>query len=573
MDNPRLILYVALGLILLMIWQAWEQQSAPPPAPVAATAPTSAEPATQAASAEVPKVPETPQAASGATGVSSGAGAVTRGDRIEVLTDFFQGSIDTSGGDLRELRLRKHPVTADRPDQPFRLMGDEGDVFFAQSGLIGHGGDLPTHKTQFSAAQKRFVLDDKSNELRVPLTYQSKDGVRYTKTYIFRRDSYVVDVEFAVVNASKREWNGFLYNQFQRSYVDTSGGLTTIATYTGAAIYSPEHKYEKISFDDMAKKPFRREVTGGWVAMLQHYFVGAWLPPKNERAEFYTDALPNNRYVAGYKQLAPTTVAAGQSGILGTRLYAGPKEQRRLALLACPEADLAKKPCSENEQTRAPGMDLTVDYGSLTFLSAPLFWLLNWIHSVIQNWGWAIVVLTILVKLAFYPLSAMSYKSMAQMRKVQPKLEAIKKTHGHDRQQLNQAMMELYKTEKINPMGGCLPILIQIPVFIALYWVLLESVEMRQAPWVLWIKDLSSKDPYYVLPLIMGATMYLQQQLSPQPPDPVQRKVFMIMPVVFTGMFIFFPAGLVLYWTVNNLLSIAQQWRINQVIGAKGKAA
>jgi YidC/Oxa1 family membrane protein insertase len=565
MDNPRLFLYVALGLILFMIWQAWEQQTAPPPASAPTAAPAGAQ---SAPAADVPKVPDAPST----PGASAGAPVATtlvRAERIDVITDLFQASIDTNGGDLRELRLRKHPVAADKPEQPFRLMGDEGDVFIAQSGLIGHGGDLPTHKTRFSAAQKRYVLDDRSNELRVPLSYVGKDGVRYTKTYIFRRDSYAVDVEFAIANNTKREWIGYLYNQFQRSYVDTSGGLTTIATFTGAAIYSPEKKYEKLSFDDMKSKPLKREVTGGWVAMLQHYFVGAWLPLNSERTEFYTDTVDGNRYVTGYKQLAPTTVAAGQAGVLRTRLYAGPKEQRRLALLACADADLAKKACSENEQTRAPGMDLTVDYGALTFLSAPLFWLLDFIYKLIGNWGWSIIGLTVLVKLAFYPLSAMSYKSMAQMRKVAPKLESIKKTHGHDRQALNQAMMELYKTEKINPFGGCLPILIQIPVFIALYWVLLESVEMRQAPWVLWIKDLSSKDPYYVLPIVMGATMYLQQRLSPQPPDPIQRKVFMIMPIMFTGMFIFFPAGLVLYWTINNVLSILQQWRINTVIESK----
>jgi YidC/Oxa1 family membrane protein insertase len=562
MDNPRLLLYIALAFIVFMLWQAWEQQHAPVAPPVASS-PASAPAATSGA--DVPKVPQAPAAAPTASAAPS---APARGDRIEVVTDLFHASIDTAGGDLRELRLRQHPVAADKPEQGFRLMGDEGDVFIAQSGIIGHGADLPTHKTRFLAAQKRYALDDKSSELRVPLTYAGKDGVRYTKTFVFRRDSYAVDVEFTVTNASAREWSGFLYNQFQRSYVDTSGGLTTIATFTGAAIYSPEKKYEKLSFDDMAKKPLKREVTGGWVGMLQHYFVGAWLPTKDERTEFYTDTVDSNRYVAGYKQLAPTTVAARQTGTLSTRLYVGPKEQRRLALLACAEADLAKL-CSETEQTRAPGMELTVDYGALTFLSAPLFWLLNFIYKLLGNWGWAIIGLTVLVKLAFYPLSAMSYRSMAQMRKVAPKLEAIKKTHGHDRQLMNQAMMELYKTEKINPFGGCLPILIQIPVFIALYWVLLESVEMRQAPWVLWIKDLSTKDPYYVLPLIMGASMYLQQQLSPQPPDPVQRKVFMLMPVIFTGMFIFFPAGLVLYWTVNNLLSILQQWRINTVMGGK----
>ncbi|HKQ31309.1 MAG TPA: membrane protein insertase YidC, partial [Burkholderiales bacterium] len=562
------LLFIALSFILLTIWQAWEQQNAPPPSPAAATTPASASTGQPVpAPGEVPAVPQTPTGDDRPIATPT-VSALGHAERIEIVTDLFQAGIDTLGGDLREVKLRKHPVSADRPDAPFRLMGDEGEIFVAQSGLIGTSGDLPSHKTRYTAVQRSYALNEKSDELRVPLTYQSKDGLRYTKTFVFRRNSYAVDVEFTVVNTGKTSWTGYLYNQFQRSYVDTSGGLTTIATFTGAAIYTPENKFEKISFEDMANKALKREATGGWTAMLQHYFVAGYMPLKSERIELYTDVVNNARYVAGYKQLQPTTVAAGQSSVLSTRLYAGPKEQHRLELLACSDADLSKKPCAPAEQTRAPGMELTVDYGALTFISAPLFWLLEWLYKLIGNWGWAIVVLTCLVKLAFYPLSAMSYKSMAQMRKVQPKLEAIKQQYGHDRQQMNQAMMELYRTEKINPFGGCLPILVQIPVFIALYWVLLESVEMRQAPWMLWIKDLSSKDPYYVLPLIMGATMYLQQKLSPQPPDPIQRKVFMVMPVIFTGMFIFFPSGLVLYWTVNNILSILQQWRINQVMGA-----
>lgn len=560
MDNQRLVLFVALGLILLSIWQKWEEQHAPPPPPAAVSS------ASTNQSSDVPKVSAAPTAPTTTTSAPSAA-SLERGERIEVTTDLFQVGIDTQGGDLRDLRLRQHPASADQPNVPFRLISDEGDIFVAQSGLIGVEGDFPTHKSRFVAAQNRYVMGEQGNELRVPLTYQGKDGVRYIKTYIFHRDSYVVDVEFKVANASKQVWNGYLYGRFQRSYIDSSGGLTQIGTFTGPAVYTPENKFEKISFEDMAKKPLKREVTGGWISMMQHYFVGAYLPPKQERLELYTDVV-NGAYIVGYKQLTPTTIASGQNGVLQTRLYLGPKEHRRLVVLACSEADLTKTVCSDTEQTRAPGMELTVDYGALTFISAPLFWLLEWIHRIVGNWGWAIVILTVMVKLAFYPLSAMSYKSMAQMRKVQPKLEAIKQQYGHDRQQLNQAMMELYKTEKVNPFGGCLPILVQIPVFLALYWVLLESVEMRHAPWVLWINDLSGKDPYYVLPLIMGATMYLQQRLSPQPPDPIQRKVFMIMPVVFTGMFVFFPSGLVLYWTVNNLLSIAQQWRINHIMGA-----
>jgi YidC/Oxa1 family membrane protein insertase len=284
--------------------------------------------------------------------------------------------------------------------------------------------------------------------------------------------------------------------------------------------------------------------------MLQHYFVAAWIPESNARTQFYSETLPNQRYVLGVKDLVPTTVAPGQTGRVHARLYAGPKDQERLAQVA-------------------PGLELTIDYGWLTIIAAPLFWLLSLIHQWVGNWGWSIIILTILIKLAFYPLSATSYKSMAQMKKLQPKLQTLKERYGDDRQKLNQAMMELYKTERINPLGGCLPIVIQIPVFIALYWVLLESVEMRQAPFILWIRDLSSPDPYFVLPIVMGLTMYAQQLLNPQPPDPVQRRIFLAMPVVFTTMFLFFPSGLVLYWVVNNVLSILQQWNINRVIVKK----
>ncbi len=565
MDNQRLILTVALGFILLMIWQAWDQQHAPPPALIVASTPATP------GSADVPSAPNAPRT----TAATKEAPNTTlaQGERIDVVTDMVTAGIDTQGGDLRDLRLRQYPVAIETPNVPFQLMADHDSVFVAQSGLIGQDTDLPNHNTRFTATQKRYVLADKDNELRVPLTFQSRSGIRYTKTYVFRRNSYAVDIEFAVANHSNREWSGYLYNQFQRSRVE-AGGMFSVSTYTGAAIYSPASKYEKVSFDDIGKGPLKREVTGGWVAMLQHYFVGAWLPEKTERLEFYTRKLESDPYYrVGYQQLTPTTVAPGKNGFLRTRLYAGPKEHSRLVTLACPNADLSKPVCAEDEQTRAPGMELTVDFGALTFIASPLFWLLNALYRLLNNWGWAIIALTVLIKLAFYPLSAASYKSMAQMRKVAPKLEAIKKHHGHDKQALNQAMMELYKVEKINPLGGCLPILIQIPVFIALYWTLLESVEMRQAPWIFWIKDLSSKDPYYVLPIIMGITMYAQQQLSPQSPDPMQRKIFMFMPIMFTGMFIFFPAGLVLYWAVNNLLSIAQQWRINKITTGKSKAA
>jgi YidC/Oxa1 family membrane protein insertase len=549
MDNFRLFLFFGLALILLMLWQAWEQQYAPVPAP---TAPA----ANGAKSPSSPDVPKAPTGTSGGDTTATPKASVeslASAERIAVTTDTVNAVIDTQGGDLRELALRQYPVAIDRPREPFVLMRDAGpEAFVAQSGLIGHAGQFPNHKIRFTAEAKAYELKKDQDELRVPLSWKSPEGVRYTKTYIFRRGNYVVDVEFRVENATRQEWSGYFYGQFQRAHVPQSGIFNVVPSYTGGAFYTPENHYEKIALDEMAKKPLKREATGGWVAMLQHYFVGSWLPPQDGRHEFYTDVPDSVRHVLGYKDLVPTKIAAGQTGVLRSSLYAGPKEQKLLEQL--PE-----------------GMDLTVDYGWLTVISAPLFWLLAFIHRWVGNWGWAIILLTILIKLAFYPLSAASYKSMAHMKKMQPKLQALKERYGDDKQKLNQAMMELYKTEKINPLGGCLPILIQIPVFIALYWVLLESVEMRQAPFILWIKDLSAQDPYYVLPIVMGISMFAQQKLNPQPLDPIQQKVFMFMPLFFTVFFLFFPAGLVLYWTVNNILSIAQQWQINRTIGAHAK--
>jgi YidC/Oxa1 family membrane protein insertase len=544
MDNIRLFLFFALALVLMLLWQAWEGQHRPP----------TGAPATTTAKPDVPAAPESTQGARSAAPAATvpASPAVTESAvRIEVSTDLFGAVIDTQGGDLRSVNLRKYPVAVGKPSEPFRLLSDEPANFYvAQSGLVGRDGAYPTHKVRFETVQTRYRLEDGKNELRIPLGFRAPDGTRYTKTYVFHRNSYVIDVEFRVENASRREWRGHFYGQLVRHGVEAPG-MFAVPTFTGGAIYTPQDKYQKIPFTDMTK-PLKREVTGGWVAMLQHYFVGAWMPKPAERSQFWTDAREGNRFAIGYTSLDETVIAPGQTATLAGQLYLGPKEQRRLEKLI-------------------EGMDLTVDYGALTLIAAPLFWVLDWIHRFIGNWGWAIIALTILIKLAFYPLSAASYKSMAHMKKVAPKMQALKERYGDDKQKLNQAMMELYKTEKINPLGGCLPILIQIPVFIALYWVLLESVELRQAPWALWIKDLSAQDPYYVLPILMGASMVAQQWLNPQPLDPLQKKLMYALPGMFTVMFLFFPAGLVLYWTVNNVLSIAQQWRINQVILASSK--
>jgi YidC/Oxa1 family membrane protein insertase len=547
MDNYRLVLFVALAFIVLMIYQAWEQQetrNAPnrTAAPSESTQPTPAG-NRQPTAAGVPNAPAPPRAAEETPAQA--------GEQVTVTTDLVRAEIDTQGGDLKGLFLLREPISVDKPNQPFPLFEDiPANTLIAQSGMVSRGSDSPTHKVRYTAAASHYQLANDAAEVRVPLSWRSPSGVRFTKVYVFHRGSYVIDVEFVVENPTTKPWTGFLYGQLKRSYVKR-GGLFSLPTYTGGAIYTPEDKYRKVTFDDMAKQPLKVEVKNGWVAMLQHYFVGAWIPATGDRTEFYSRELPNQRYTIGATDLVPLEVAPGQTRVSKARLYAGPKEHKRL-------------------EKAAPGLELTVDYGWLTVLSAPLFWLLSHIHGLTGNWGWSIIILTVLIKLAFYPLSATSYKSMAQMKKLQPKLQSLKERYGDDRQKLNQAMMELYKTEKINPLGGCLPIVVQIPVFLALYWVLLESVEMRQTPFIFWIRDLSSPDPYFVLPIVMGLSMYVQQLLNPQSPDPMQRRIFMIMPVAFTAMFLFFPAGLVLYWVVNNLLSILQQWRITRVIAAKG---
>ena len=553
MDNQRMFLFVALSVILLLIWQAWEgEQRRHPPAPVAA--PVSGIPSTPAspASATTTATPGVPVA----PGISE---TPVTGESISVRTDLLQVEINTLGGDLRRVALPKQPVAADRPDEPFVLMRDDGpNVFFAQSGLLANNAALPTHKSLYRAAATRYVLQDGADTLDVPLEYVAPDGTRVIKRYRFQRNSYLVDVQYQIANRGAAPIEAYAYAQLVRSPVAAPSIFDAAPSYTGGVIYSPEQKYEKIKFDDMAKQNLARPVKNGWVAMIQHYFLGALLPTRDAATEFYTEPESGGRFAIGYKTLAPVSVAPGSSAQLDTKLYVGPKDQSRLAKL---ETDGI-----------APGIRLTVDYGVLTFIAAPLFWLLAWIHKLVHNWGFAIILLTVLIKLVFYPLSAASYRSMAQMRKLQPRLQAMKERYGDDRQKMQQAMMEMYKTEKINPLGGCLPILVQIPVFIALYWVLLESVEMRQAPFMLWIKDLSSKDPYFVLPLLMGASMLVQQWLNPQPVDPIQKKVMYALPVVFTGMFAFFPAGLVLYWVVQNLLSIAQQWHITRAVESGGKA-
>ena len=548
MDNQRLFLLVALALVMLLIWTTWQQDYGPgrpqapseqatPEAPAPAAAPQVDEPASAVA--------EGPAREPGAGGEAAGAG-LTDADVVRVETDLFEIAIPLQGGNIREARLRQYTVSEDDPAL-FRLLRPADPLFVAQSGLVADGAEAPDHNARWQARAERYQLADDADVLEVPIRWQSDDGVTVTRRYIFERNRYLVRVVQEVDNASATPWRAYQYSQLRRTPQSEGPGFLGAASYTGGVIYSPAEKYEKIRFGKMEDENLSRDITDGWLAMIQHYFLAAWVPPREEDLRYYS-RVENGEYILG--QSSPwLTLAPGESGRFENRLFVGPKEQNRLDKVAA-------------------GLELTVDYGWLTIISKPLFIALSWIHDVVGNWGWSIILLTLGIKLVFYKLSETSYRSMARMRKLQPEMQKLRERYGEDKQQMNQELMQLYKKEKVNPLGGCLPILIQIPVFIALYWVLLESVELRQAPWILWIQDLSVRDPYFVLPLLMGASMFLQQKLNPAPLDPIQQKIMMGLPFVFTIFFMFFPAGLVLYWVTNNSLSILQQWIITRRIEA-----
>jgi YidC/Oxa1 family membrane protein insertase len=551
MDNQRLFLFVALSFVMLLLWQTWvEDYGSKQPVQEAAPAAATTQPAAPHAGSE--DIPSAPEASAVTDSSVPDAELLKSSQTISVETDLFRISIDTTGGDLRKADLLAYAETTQPDSPPFRLLNDTlPNLFVVQSGLRTGTGTEPTHHVIYSAEESAYRMGETADELQVPLSWTSPEGVEVIKRYTFHRGSYVVDIEHEVRNHSAADWNGRQYRQLQRTQVAETGQSTFIYTYMGGVIYSPEEKYEKVKFEDMVKQDLDRTITDGWAAMLQHYFVGALIPESGQPERYYTKVLSGARYVIG--MISDTQIVpAGETASYRTRLFVGPKLQDEMKQIT-------------------PGLELTVDYGLLTVLAQPLFWLLKTIHQFIGNWGWAIVLVTVLIKLAFYKLSETSYKSMANMRKLAPRLQSLKERYGDDRQKLNQAMMELYKKEKINPLGGCLPIVVQIPVFIALYWMLLESVELRQAPFMLWIQDMSSPDPFYILPLLMGVTMLIQQKLNPAPMDPIQAKVMMVLPVVFTVFFAFFPSGLVLYWVVNNTLSIAQQWVITRRIERGGK--
>ena len=550
MDFQRIFLFLIFTFSTFLLWEAWQRSQLPPTPQITQTVPN------VAAEVGVP-VPTISTNNSNAAPVADQKKAILgikalSGQKITVKTDYLIAEIDTAGGDLRRLEFLHQYDILDR-NKPFVLLQESGaHTYITQTGLLGDG--LPTHNAVFSAQATEYQLADGSDTLEVRLSATNITGATVNKVYVFHRGSYLIDVGFEIENLGSSELTPSAYYQLVRDKVPPVGDSMMVPTFTGPAIYTDQEKFQKISFSEIeeGKAKHTRQADNGWVGMLQHYFVAAWLPQDKAQREFYTKHLDNDLYTVGTILPLPT-IAPGQSTKISVPLYAGPAQMTLNDI--------------------APGLGLTVDYGWLTVLATPIFWLLTYLHSWVNNWGVAIILLTVLIKLAFFPLSAASYRSMGKMRVVAPKLEKIKQQYGDDRERLQKAMMELYKTEKINPLGGCLPVLIQIPVFIALYWSILASVEMRYAPFFGWITDLSAADPYYILPIIMGASMIIQTKLNPVPPDPLQAKLMKIMPIAFSVVFFFFPAGLVLYSIVNNILSIAQQWYITHGLEVEAKAA
>lgn len=480
------------------------------------------------------------------SGAVTAAAQPERRQLVKVTTPKLQIWIDRVGGDIVEVQLPLFPVDIQRPEDPYRLLTQSnGRTYVAQSGLIGPDGlDGAASRPVYHSDADEYELGNRQ-EMVVNLRVE-QDGLRVVKSYRFTRDDYLVSVDYRIENNSGYPIEASLFAQLKRDASEPEGGGSFSLgpqPYLGAALTTPDSRYEKLDFDDLDDDgPFRLEVQGGWMAFLQHYFLSAWIAPPEETNTFYGQRRDDGLYVFGYTGPLKK-VADGAVGEWSTRFYAGPKDQKSLEKIA-------------------PNLNLTVDYGFLWWIAQPLFTVLDWFYGVVGNWGFAIILLTLLVKAILYPLSAHSYKSMANMRRVGPQMKRLQERHADDRQKLSQEMMALYKKEKVNPLGGCLPMLLPMPIFIALYWVLFESVELRHAPFMLWINDLAAMDPFFILPLAMGASMFLQQSLSPAVGDPMQVRMMKMMPIMFTALFLFFPAGLVLYWLVNNVLSIAQQWYV-----------
>lgn len=548
--NNRFLLYIAFSLVLFMIWQQWKIEQTPLDS-------VEIQAQKNKSLGETNQSEDLPDHAEMDLNVKSGQAfnketshnkEIKNGKEVVLQNSDVEVTIDTIGATVKKVKLLKYFETTSPGSKNINLFDYKDEFYVGQSGLL-HDKDA-SKKNQKKLAPNHhdmFVVLEEDGK-NVTLEWKDKSGqIKVLKKISLDDSGYKINVENVVINQSSRAWAGRQYRQIRRSS-DGEGRSWVTPTFTGSAYY--DGKYNKLSYGDIADSKPKFNVQGGWIAMMEHYFVSSWYFPKNENNLFYTkEILVNDKrsdYIIGSRSEA-VIIQPNERGFLSSSLYVGPKTQKEL-------------------ENISEGLELTIDYGVLTFISKPLFWLLDKIHSFTGNWGWAIIFLTILIKLAFYKLSETSYRSMAKMKQFSPKIQSIRERYGSDRQKMNQAMMDMYRQEKINPLGGCWPILIQIPVFIALYWVLLESVELRQADFIFWLNDLSAKDPYYVLPLIMGASMYFQQKLNPAPPDPMQARVMQMLPIIFTAFFAFFPSGLVLYWVVNNLLSIAQQWKITKSI-------
>lgn len=535
MDSQRNILLIALLFVSFMIWQAWMTDNNPQP------------------------VAQTTSEQTINSTVSQGTGDSDQGKLITVKTDVLSLTINTQGGDIEQANLLAYPAELGS-DKPFQLLESTPEfVYQAQSGLTGKSGpDNPSNGARpvYTTDQASYQLADGQDELRIPLTYTDKNGAVYTKTFILKRKDYAIKVDYQVKNNGAEPLELTLFGQLKQSvnlpkHRDTGSSNFALHTYRGGAYSSSEDKYQKYSFSDIEEKALQVETKGGWVAMLQQYFATAWVPQADATNTFYTTDLGKGLAAVGFKSPS-VTVAPGTEQNLNATLWVGPELQSEMAAVA-------------------PHLDLTVDYGWLWFISQPLFKLLKFIHSFIGNWGFSIIIITFIVRGIMYPLTKAQYTSMAKMRMLQPKLQAMRERIGDDKQRMSQEMMALYKAEKVNPLGGCFPLLIQMPIFLALYYMLMGSVELRHAPFALWIHDLSAQDPYYILPLLMGVTMFIIQKMSPTAvTDPMQQKIMTFMPVIFTVFFLWFPSGLVLYYIVSNLVTIIQQQLIYRGLEKRG---
>ena len=548
MDN-RFLLWASLGLIYMMLFQAWQRDYGPQRVESTTSV------ADEARAAPESALPVLPALDANGTPSEPSAGPViepaAEAPAIRVTTDVYDLSIDTAGAQLFDVRLREYPVRKDEPDNPVSILSrNASDLDLIQSGLVRAGrAPAPNHEQRFAADRIEYALADGQDTLSVPLTWRDTTGVTATKTFTFRRGRYDVDVSLAVSNASGNAFTASPYVQVQRKHIPASRSMFDVDSYSfvGSVIYDGKGT-EKLKHKELTKEPLNFSTDQGWIATIEHHFVSAVVPPAAQDASYSSRVSEDGRELIS-AVLPVATIAPGDSATFDHQLFVGPKLQSQLVDVA-------------------PGLVRTVDYGVLSILSQPLFWVLDRIHTLVGNWGVAIILMTVLIKIVFYPLAEKSGRSMARMRKLAPRLKNIQERYKDDREALSREMMNLYKTEGVNPMSSCLPMLLQMPVFLALYWVLIESVELRQAPFALWINDLSSRDPLFILPLIMAVAMFVQTRLNPPPADPTTAKVMQIMPLMMSVFFAFFPAGLVLYWVVNTVLSVLQQWRINRLVGA-----